>query len=159
MLQKIEINEIEQEVTYYQNKQAVGIEALKIVQRHRGWISDEAIHDIGDYLGLDPAEVENIATFYNLIFRKPVGKHIILVCDSISCWILGSETLLDYLCRKLEITPGQTTADGMFTLLPTACLGVCEKAPVMMIDQTLHTDLTVERIDEILNDVQGLNRG
>jgi NADH-quinone oxidoreductase subunit E len=91
-----------------------------------------------------------VATFYNLIFRKPVGKHVIMVCDSVSCWIMGEERLIDHLQRKLGIKPGETTPDGMFTLLPTVCLGHCDQAPVMMLDGEIIANLTEEKIDEVL---------
>jgi len=96
-------------------------------------------------------ELDSVATCYNLIFRKPVGRHIILVCDSVSCWIMGYEPLLRHIERRLGIKLGQTTIDGCFTLLPIACLGACDKAPVMMVDDQLHVDLSPTRIDEILD--------
>lgn len=123
------------------------MDALKVVQRHRGWVSDEALADVARLLGMTPAELDSAATFYNLIFRKPVGRRVIMLCDSISCWLTGQETVLDYLRRKLGIDLGQTTPDGEFTLLPTVCLGHCEQAPVMMIDGEIVGNLTPEKID------------
>jgi NADH-quinone oxidoreductase subunit E len=123
---------------------------LKIVQRHRGWVSDEAVCDVAQYLGLSPDEVEAVATFYTTIFRRPVGRHVILICDSVSCWIMGYVNLRDHLRRSLGIDLGQTTTDGRFTLLPNACLGVCEIAPAMMVDDQVYGHLTNERIDQIL---------
>src|SRR4051794_22014205 len=104
-------------------KKAAGIEALKIVQEHRRWISDESLKAVAQYMEMSPEELDSVATFYNLIFRKPVGRHIILVCDSISCWVMGYENILQHLTRRLEIDLGQTTTDGRFTLLPNCCLG------------------------------------
>lgn len=129
---------------------AVAPDALKIVQRHRRWVSDEALADVAQHLGLSPHELDGIATFYTMIFRQPVGRHVILVCDSVSCWVCGSDGLLAQLKARLGIGPGETTADGAFTLLPTACLGVCHRAPALMIDEDLHTDLTPEALDELL---------
>jgi len=126
------------------------LDLLKVLQKSRGWVPDDAIEDIAGILGMTPAEVESIATFYSLIFRRPVGKHVILVCDSMSCWLTGYEDLASRLKEKLGIGPGETTRDGKFTLLPAACLGVCEEAPAMMIDETLYTRLTPSAIDGIL---------
>jgi NADH-quinone oxidoreductase subunit E len=137
-------------VAIYAQKRAASIEALKVVQQHRGWVSDEALDEVAELLEMTPDELDGVATFYNLIFRKPVGRHVILVCDSVSCWIMGYDNLRDHLKSRLGIDLGETTADGRFTLLPSVCLGACDHAPVMMIDDDLHLDLTPERIDQIL---------
>ncbi len=150
MLTDAECREIEAETLRYAQRRAAGPEALKIVQRRLGWISDETLHEVASLLDMTPAQLDSVATFYNLIFRKPVGKHVILVCDSVSCWVMGYETVRDYLMKRLGVKLGETTADGRFTLLPTACLGACDLAPVMMIDDQLYGNLTSERIDEIL---------
>ena len=150
MLTEHERTEIEDILSHAETRQSGSIDALKIVQRHRGWVSDEALDDLSRVLGLSRADLDNVATFYNLIFRKPVGKHVILVCDSVSCWIMGEERVMDHLQRKLGIQPGGTTEDGMFTLLPTVCLGHCEQAPVMMLDGEIIGSLTDEKIDRIL---------
>jgi NADH-quinone oxidoreductase subunit E len=151
MLTEQEKKEIEKELGKYAQKRAVGPEAMKIVQRHRGWISDESLSDIARFLDMTEEELDSVATCYNLIFRKPVGKHVILICDSVSCWLMGYEDMFKYLKQKLGITFGQTTSDGLFTLLPIACLGACDHAPAMMIDDTLYVDLNVTKLDEILD--------
>ena len=150
MLSEEERLEIEKELENVPTRQAVAVDALKIVQKRRGYVSDEALQDLAQALDMTPAELDNVATFYNLIFRRPVGKHVILVCDSISCFLTGQERVLDYLQRKLGIQPGQTTGDGLFTLLPTVCLGHCEQAPVMMLDGEIVGNLTEQRIDQAL---------
>lgn len=150
MLSEQEREEIEAHARHYPNNRAVCIEALKIVQQHRGWVSNEGIADVAEALQMKPAELESVATFYNMIFRKPVGKHVILLCDSVSCWIMGYERLREHLGDRLGIRPGQTTADGCFTLLPNVCLGACDHAPVMMVDDAHYQDLDPARIDEIL---------
>jgi NADH-quinone oxidoreductase subunit E len=151
MLTEEERREIEAEVPRYPQKKATCIEAMKIVQRHRGWVSDEALQGIGELLGMTVDELEGVASFYNLIFRKPVGRHVILICDSISCWIMGYDRMREHLTARLGINLGETTADGRFTLLPIACLGACDHAPALMIDDDLHGDLDPKKIDEILN--------
>ena len=150
MLTAEERQEIEAELHHYEHKQAACIEAMKIVQKHRGWVSDESIRDVAEIMGMTPTELDSVATFYNLIFRKPVGKHVIMVCDSVSCWIMGYENLRERLMKKLGIEMGGTTPDGRFTLLPICCLGTCDRAPAMMIGDDLHRDLTPEKIDAIL---------
>jgi NADH-quinone oxidoreductase subunit E len=151
MLTAKEKKEIEAEFPRYEQKRAACVEALKIVQRHRGWVSDETLIDVAEFLELNPAELDAVATFYNLIFRKPVGKHIILVCNSVSCWIMGSERILEHLQDRLDIVLGETSADGVFTLLPIVCLGACDQAPAMMIDDQLYGNLDSAKIDEILS--------
>ncbi len=152
MLDPEEKQEIEAEFPKYPTKRAVAIDAMKIVQRRRGWVSDENVKEIAEFLDVPAGEIDGTATFYNLIFRKPVGRHVILICDSVSCWIVGYDRLRAHLVSKLGIEVGETTPDGRFTLLPMVCLGACDKAPVMMIDDDLHVDLTPEKIDRILED-------
>ncbi|MCB1672728.1 MAG: NADH-quinone oxidoreductase subunit NuoE [Gammaproteobacteria bacterium] len=145
-----EIEEIEHEKTLYPDKQAVGLEALKIVQKHQGWVSDESLLAISRYLDIPVSELEGVATFFNLVFRRPVGKHVMLFCDSVSCWIMGCENIRAHISQKLGIDYGETTADGEFTLLPVPCLGDCDRAPVMMVDENQHRNLTAEKVDAII---------
>jgi NADH-quinone oxidoreductase subunit E len=94
--------------------------------------------------------VEELATFYEMIYRRSVGKRVIHLCDSISCWSVGAESMMVYLLKSLGIEPGGTTEDGIFTILPCACLGNCGEGPTMLIGETLYGRLTPERLDEIL---------
>lgn len=151
MLTNEERTEIESHLSEYPYKRAACIDALKIVQGHRGWISDESLKDIADVLDMSPDELDNVATFYNLIFRKPVGEHVILLCDSISCWLMGYEKMYEHLMEKLGIEFGGTTAEKDFTLLPMVCLGDCDHAPVMMVDGDHYNGLNSEKIDEIID--------
>lgn len=150
MLTDEEKKEIQEEIKHYPIKKAASIEALKVVQKYRGWVSDESIKDIAAELEMSAEELDSVATFYNLVFRKPVGKNVILVCDSISCWVMGYEKLYDHLKKKLGIEFGQTTKDNRFTLLTIPCLGTCDRAPALMINNDLHRDLTPEKLDKIL---------
>jgi NADH-quinone oxidoreductase subunit E len=95
-------------------------------------------------------ELDGVATFYNLIFRKPVGKHVVMVCDSVSCWLTGYERVREELIKRIGIKLGETAADGRFTLLPIVCLGACDRAPVMMVDDDLHANLDAQKIEGIL---------
>lgn len=150
MLSPEERKEIEAELVHYPQRSAVSIDAMKIVQKHRGWVSDESIRDIAEFLDISPDELDGVATFYNLIYRKPVGRHVILVCNSVSCWIMGYERLRDRLCRHLRVNAGETTADGRFTLLPIVCLGACDHAPVLMVNRDLHRDVEPDSAERIL---------
>jgi NADH-quinone oxidoreductase subunit E len=154
MLSPEERQEIEAELPRYPHKQAVCIGAMKIVQRHRGWVSDESIRDIAELLDISPDELDGVATFYNLIYRKPVGRHVILLCNSVSCWVMGYERLRERLYQRLGIQLGETTPDGRFTLLPIVCLGTCDHAPALMVDNDLHRDLSPDSVDRILENYQ-----
>jgi NADH-quinone oxidoreductase subunit E len=151
MLSEEEKREILAEIGQHKHREATCLEALKVVQKHQGWVSDQGIRDVAPLLGMTTDELDAVATFYPFIFRRPVGRHVIYLCDTVSCWIMGYETMLDHLRKRLGITMGQTTPDGRFTLLPVSCIGACDHAPAMMIDQELHGDLTQEKIDMILD--------
>jgi NADH-quinone oxidoreductase subunit E len=129
---------------------AVCFEALRLMEKHNGWVSDHDLREVAELLDMTPEEVDAAATFYNHIYRKPVGRHVILVCESVTCWIMGQETIRDFLTRHLGIETGETTSDNKFTLLPIQCLGACDCAPAMMVDDDLYGDLDVERVKQIL---------
>ena len=149
-----ERKEIEDMFPLVPYKKAVCIDALRIVQKYHGWVSDEAVKELAEILEMSPDEIDSIATFYTMVFRRPIGRHVIMICDSISCWILGYEQILESIKNKLSIKFGETTADNRFTLLPIVCLGNCDHAPTMLIDRDLHNDLTIEKLDEILERYQ-----
>lgn len=150
MLSESEVEAIEAIAQRYEDRRGASVEALRAVQRLHRWISDEDLRDIARVLGLSPDELDAVATFYNLVFRRPVGRHVILLCDSVSCWIMGCEAVRERLQRRLGAAMGQTTADERFTMLPTVCLGACDHAPAMLIDDDLHGDLEPEGLAEIL---------
>ena len=152
MLTLEERQEIEKEVALVPVRRAACIEALKIVQHRRGYISNEDLRDIADFMGMSVEDLDSVATFYNLIFRKPIGRNIILLCDSISCYVMGYEKLYEYLKERLHIRFGETTPDGRFTLLPNCCLGTCDHAPALMINNELYRDLTQDKLNEILKE-------
>ncbi len=150
MLSDKEIEEINEEKKLYPYPSSACIDALKIVQRHRGWISDDAIEDIASGLGMSVDEVDGIATFYTRIYRKPVGRNIILVCDGVSCMVMDYVSIYKHISDILNIRFGETTSDGRFTLLPVSCLGDCDHAPVLMINDDHFSNVTFEMLDEIL---------
>lgn len=150
MLSNQEKQEIAAELAHATTKASASVDALNIIQRHRGWVSDAALKDVAAVLDMTTDELDAVATFYSFIFRRPVGRHVILVCDSISCWVMGYNPLLDVLKDKLTISFGETTADNRFTLLPISCLGACDRAPAMMVDEELYGPVTTETIDVVL---------
>lgn len=146
-----ELEKIDGEIAHAPYRSAVAIDALKIVQAHRGWVSDESIKALATHLDMSAAELDSIATFYNLIYRRPVGDNVILFCDSVSCWIRGCASLEKHIGERLGVKRGETTEDNRFTLLPVPCLGACDKAPVMMVGDDLHENLTADSIDAIID--------
>jgi len=151
MLTEEEIREIQEETKQYPYPSMACIDALKIIQHHRGWVSDDSVKDIAQLLSISNEEVDSVATFYSRIYRKPVGRNVILICDSVSCMVMGYESLYEHISKKLGISFGGTSADGRFTLLPISCLGDCDNAPALMINDDHYNRLTVEKIDELLD--------
>jgi NADH-quinone oxidoreductase subunit E len=141
---------INAELLHYENRQAGCIDALKILQQRRGWISDDSVRDLAAFLDMSATQVDSVATFYNLIFRQPVGRHVILICNSITCWIKNYEGLLKHLNHALGIGLGETTPDGRFTLLPIACLGTCDHAPALMVDTDIYHDVTADDLQALI---------
>ena len=144
-----EIREIEDEAAHLPDRKSAAIDAMMIVQRHRGWVSDESLGAIGRLLGMSVENLDSIATFYNLIYRKPVGRHVVMVCDSVSCYVMGADGLRKSVEGHLGIGLGETTEDDRFTLLPIVCLGACDRAPTMMIDDELIGDVTADKLGEV----------
>ncbi|HMI77124.1 MAG TPA: NADH-quinone oxidoreductase subunit NuoE [Buchnera sp. (in: enterobacteria)] len=147
----LEKSQIIDKIKNYEEPRAVSIEALKIVQKTRKWVSDEAIVAIANILGISVVDVEGVATFYNQIFRQPVGENIIRYCDSVVCYINGYKSIQKILEKTLQIKPGETTIDNCFTLLPTCCLGNCDKGPVIMINEKIYFYLTPQLMINLLD--------
>lgn len=145
-----EVHEIEHFIHHYPDPRAACLDALKIVQRRNGWVDDAQINAIAQVLGMTVADLDGVATFYNRIYRRPVGRHVILICDSIACFLMGSESLSEAFQRELGIQFGQTTTDGRFTLLPICCLGNCDKGPTLMIDEDTHSLVEVSSVQQLL---------
>ena len=152
MLTDVERQQVQELFGLYSTKWAAAVEAMQVVQASRGWVPDEALFDLAGLMEVSPDYLESLATFYSMIFRRPVGRHVIMVCDSVCCWMAGSEKVVSYLSGRLGIGLGETSADGRFTLLPVVCLGACEQAPAMMVDWQLFGDLTQAKVDAILGE-------
>jgi NADH-quinone oxidoreductase subunit E len=160
MLPKEIKERLEDEIRNVEHPRELAVDVMFAIQDHYGYLSDEALAEAAAMLRMTPLELDELATFYTFTFREPVGKYVIHVCDSVVCWMNGYETVRDYLCRRLGIGVGQTTADGLFTLLPVCCIGYCDRSPAMLVNRRVHGSLTPEKIDEILNDCrQNASRG
>ncbi|MCM2264197.1 MAG: NADH-quinone oxidoreductase subunit NuoE [Desulfuromonadales bacterium] len=151
LLPQVQVNAFRAKAAAIEHPHELIVDALRAVQAHHGWVPDAGVDLVAELLGVLPVEVEEIATFYDKIFRRPVGKRVIHVCDSICCWADGGDAIAAHLQKVLGIGFGETTSDGMFTLLPTCCLGACGEAPAMMIGLTTFGTLTPEKIDAILD--------
>ena len=148
-LSEAEVAEIEAECAHLPDRQSAAIDALMIVQKHRGWVSDQSLFAIARLLGMSAEALDAVATFYNRIYRRPVGRHVVMLCDSVSCYIMGADGLIEQVKTHLGIDFGGTTPDDRFTLLPIACLGACDKAPTMLVGEELIVNVRAERLDEI----------
>jgi len=145
-----EVTAIENECQHYEFREAAGIEALKLVQKNRGWISDELLSAIAEQINMSVAQLEGVATFYNHIYRKPVGKYVIHLCDSIACHLLRYQAIAEHLQRELNIQFGETTSDGLFTLLTNPCLGACDKGPALLVNEQIVEQLDCEKVDALI---------
>ncbi|MGI9285980.1 MAG: NADH-quinone oxidoreductase subunit NuoE [Pseudomonadales bacterium] len=145
-----EIDAIEAQIAHLPDRESAAIEALQIVQQARGWVSDDSLHATAQLLGMSDAALDSIATFYNLIYRQPVGKHVVMLCDSVSCFVMDGDSVRRRVTEALGIELGQTTKDGRFTCLPIVCLGACDRAPVMMVDDQLFGADQLNDLDAIL---------
>ena len=137
------------------HKRSAVMAALRIVQdQNGGWLSSDLIEAVAEYLEMPPVEVHEVATFYTMYDLKPVGRHKVCVCTNISCQLRGSDKIMEHLRKKLGVKVGETTPGGKFTLKEVECLGACVGAPMMMVDRTYYEDLTPEKVDEILKDME-----
>lgn len=145
------INEI---VSKHETKQSSLIAVLREVQDEYGWLSKESMEQVSEILELPPSNVQNVATFYTMFFTKPVGKHVVWLCRTLSCALRGAEHVEHYLCDKLKVKTGETTPDGKITLMEAECLASCGTAPAMLVDDTLYENLTRDRVDKIVEELK-----
>ena len=138
----------------YPDQQSALLAALALAQKdYGGWLPERALDEVADVMGLPAALVASTATFYTMLHRQSTGRHVICVCRSVSCYLLGSDQLTRYIGFKLGIEPGETTTDGAFSLLEVECLGSCGTAPVMLVGDRLYESLTEDKVDEILEEL------
>ncbi len=142
---------LEKEIAESEHPKELAVDVMMAVQEQYGYLSDAAVDECAGLLGMSPLEVDELATFYTFLYREPVGKYVVHICDSVICWMDGSESIGEHLCRKLGIEMGQTTADGLFTLLPVCCIGYCDRSPAILINKKVYGPLTIAKLDEIID--------
>jgi NADH-quinone oxidoreductase subunit E len=147
--------ELDHKIQEVEHPRELVIDVMRAIQSELGYLSDDGVKLTAGMLNMNPMEVEELATFYNFIYREAVGKHVIHICDSLMCEIDGYLNIKDYLCQQLNIELGQTSTDGCFTLLPTCCLGYCDRSPAMLVDGKTYGNLTVDKIDKIIETLRG----
>jgi NADH-quinone oxidoreductase E subunit len=135
----------------YPRKRSALIPSLQLAQKEAGYLSSEVIAEIARMFDLSPNEVNEVASFYTMLYKKPVGKYVIQVCTNISCMLCDAEKILEHLIKRLGIKPGETSADRRFTLVEVECLGSCGTSPVIQINEQYYEDLTTEKVDQILD--------
>lgn len=135
----------------YPQKRSALIPALHLAQSERGYLPREIQSEVAELFGIDANEVNAVVTFYDMFFEKPVGKHIIHVCKNVSCMLRGSDALLQTLCHKLRVEPGETTADGQFSVIPCECLAACDRAPMMLVDDQVVGPVQEADLDALLD--------
>ncbi len=149
------VREIKERAAKYPHRKSAVLPALTIAYRQVGHLSDDVYHEISKVINIPYVEIAEAATFYTMFPKQPVGKYLIQVCHNISCALMGADSLIEYLEKKLEIKKGETTKDKMFTLISVECLGSCATAPMMQINQDFYENLTPAKVDQILTDLRG----
>ena len=127
---------------------------LRRIQEERGFIADSDIDGLVDYLGVPRIQIEEVLSFYTQFRRKPIGRWHVQTCRNVSCSMRGAERLIDHLCRKIGVAPGETTPDGRFTLSTVECLGSCGTAPVVMLNDAYHENMSAEKVDALLGGLE-----
>jgi NADH-quinone oxidoreductase subunit E len=144
------LQSLKEKIATVEQPRELALDTMFVLQNYYGYLSDEALEEGAELLRMTPLELEELATFYDFIYRAPVGKYVIHVCDGVVCWMNGFPSMLGHLSKALGIGPGETTEDGLFTILPTACIGYCDLSPAMLINGRPYGLLTPEKIDVIL---------
>jgi NADH-quinone oxidoreductase subunit E len=150
------VQRIEAIAKKYPASRSALLPALHVAQNEIGWLPREAMEDVAELLSLSVDQIEEVASFYTMYYKRPVGTYVMEVCKTLPCSILGADEIIDYISRKLAIAPGQTTADGMFTLFRVECLAACHRAPVMQFNHRYYQDLTPEKIDALIDEARNL---
>ena len=146
---------LKKHIDHVEHPRELAVDVMFAIQEHYGYLTDEGVQETADLLDMSVLEIEELATFYTFVYREPVGKYVIHVCDSVVCWMDGYDAVWEYLCRKLSVQPGETTPDGLFTLLKVCCIGYCDRSPAMLINKKAYGNLTAEKIDGVLEKLRG----
>lgn len=142
-------NEILELQKLYPEKRSALIPALHLAQAEVGYLPRTVQNEIASLFDIDPNEINAIVTFYDMFFEEPIGKHVLHVCKNVSCMLKGGDDLLSKICTKLGVKPGETTADGEFTVIPSECLAACDKAPMMLVDDKVVGPISENELDAI----------
>jgi len=153
LLEKLK-NELQEKIGGVEHPREMAIDVINALQDHFGYFSDEALDQAAELLGMSNLEVEELSTFYTFIYREPVGKYVIHLCDSLICWMENGDDLAGHLQKRLGIQMGETTADGLFTLLPVCCIGYCDRAPAILVNRMVHGPLTLASLDALIDKLQ-----
>lgn len=137
-------------VKRYPTRRAALLPILWLIQEQEGYVSDDAVKFVAEFLEISPADVWGVVTFYTMFQQKPIGKHHVQVCTNLCCKLRGADWLLEYVKRKLDVDVGQTTPDGKFHLTTVECLGSCGTAPMMQIDNDYYENLDGEKVNRII---------
>jgi NADH-quinone oxidoreductase subunit E len=143
-------HEIEAILARYPTRRSAVLPLCHLAQREYGYMSPEAVREVADILELDPTQVRGLVGFYILLHEEPTGKHVIQICNDLPCALRGADQLVEHVCQQLGVRPGQTTADGMFTLETVMCVAACHRAPVAQIDLEYHENLDPDKFDEVV---------
>jgi NADH-quinone oxidoreductase subunit E len=154
MLSETSCRQIQSLMDKYPQKRSALIPALQLAQKEAGYISPELVCEVARLFDLSPNEVNEVASFYTMFYKKPVGKYVIQVCTNISCLLCNAEQIMEHLTQRLGIRPGETTADRKFTLVEVECLGSCGTSPVIQINDDYYEELTLEKVDRILESLK-----
>ncbi len=138
----------------YPVKRSALIPALHLAQKEAGYLPRATQNEVAELFGIDPNEVNAVVTFYDMFYEEPVGKHILHVCKNVSCMLRGGDEVLQALCQKLQVKPGETTKDGEFTVIPSECLAACDRAPMVLADDQVHGPLHTAELEQMLEDVK-----
>ena len=147
---EIELSKLDKILANYKGQEGVLISMLHEVQTEFGWVPPQAIDDIADALKLFPSQVYSVATFCSFLSTEPLGRNVIRICKSLPCFLKNCQPIIESMEKEIGIKPGETTPDGRFSFQLANCIGACDKAPAMMINNDVHVDLTPKKISQIL---------
>ena len=151
MLPDVLKEKLEAQIGRVEHPRELAVDVMTALQDHFGFFSDEAARHAATLLDMTLLELDELATFYTFIYREPVGRYVIHVCDSLICWMAGEENIVAHLLKRLDIQMGETTADGLFTVLPVCCIGYCDRAPAILVNRKVHGPLTVDTLDQLID--------
>ena len=146
--------QLQNQISAVDHPRELAIDVINTLQEHYGYFSDEAVHQASGLLGMTHLEIEELATFYTFIYREPVGKYVIHICDSVICWMAGEQDLTAHLLSMLGIRMGQTTADGLFTVLPVCCIGYCDRSPAVLVNRKAYGPLTIGALNDLIDQLR-----